>query len=118
MRSDTIRPVEDQYVKEQMALGNVRPAIMQMERIKEAHAKEKRARDEKELRGLIDQQARLKVEIKYAILNNIDTSKSRLRLLRANAKIGDLKMRLDPGRLFDLQEDHTLQELPATHQSA
>ena len=109
MRYDEIRPVEDQYVKEQLASGNLRPAIMQMERIRETDAKERRKKEEKELRNLIDQQARLKVEIKYALLNNITTTKARNRLLKVNARIGELKMRLDRGRLFDLQEDHTLQ---------
>ncbi len=108
MRPDEIRPVEDQYVHEQLAMGNLKPAIMQMERIKETQAKERRKKEEKELRTLIDQQARLKVEIKYSILNNINTTKARSRLLRVNAKIGELKTKLDRGRLFDLQEDHTL----------
>ncbi len=109
MKYDEIRPVEDQYVKEQLAIGNLRPAIMQMERIKETEASEKRKKEERELRGLIEQQARLKVEIKYSILNNINSTKARSRLARVNSKIGELKMRLDRGRLFDLQEDHTLQ---------
>ncbi len=109
MRLDDIRPVEDQYVKEQLAAGNLKPAIMQMERIRETTATERRKKDEKELRALIDQQARLKVEIKYALLNNINTTKARAKLLKVNTKVGELKMRLDRGRLFDFQEDHTLQ---------
>ena len=113
MRPDDIRPVEDEYVKQQLAAGNLKPAIMQMERIRETVATERRKKDEKELRGLIDQQARLKVEIKYALLNNINTTKARTRLLKVNAKIGELKMRLDRGRLFDFQEDHTLQAAEA-----
>jgi hypothetical protein len=108
MKPHKIRPVEDQYVKEQLAIGNLKPAIMQIERIKESDAREKRSKDEKELKGLIEHQARLKVEIKYSILNNINTSKARTRLLKVNSKIGDLKMRLDRGRLFDLQQDHAL----------
>ena len=112
MAIDRIRPVEDQYVKEQLAMGNLRPAITQIERIRESRAQEKKNKEEKELRILIDQQARLKVEIKYSILNNFDTSKARTKLLKVNSKIGELRMRLDRGRLFDLQEDHTLQELP------
>ncbi len=108
MRLDEIRPVEDQYVKEHLAMGNLRPAIMQMERIKETEAKERRRKEEKELRGLIEQQARLKVEIKYSILNNINTTKARNRLRKVNSRIGELKIRLDRGRLFDLQVDHTL----------
>jgi hypothetical protein len=113
MRYDEIRPVEDQYVKEQLANGNLKPAIMQMERIRETVATERRKKEEKELRGLIEQQVRLKVEIKYALLNNINTTKARARLLKVNAKIGELKMRLDRGRLFDFQEDHTLQAVEA-----
>ena len=110
MRSDEIRPIEDQYVKEQLAIGNLKPAITQIERIKETDAKEKRKKEEKELKGLIEHQARLKVEIKYSLLNNLNTTKARTRLRKANSRIGELKMRLDRGRLFDLQEDHTLQE--------
>ena len=109
MKYDDIRPVEDQYVKEQLAAGNLKPAIMQIERIRETAATERRKKEEKELRGLIEQQNRLKVEIKYSLLNNINTTKARTRLLKVNTKIGELKMRLDRGRLFDLQEDHTLQ---------
>ncbi len=109
MKLDDIRPVEDQYVKEQLAAGNLKPAIMQMERIRETAAIEKRKKEEKELRGLIEQQSRLKVEIKYALLNCINTTKARQKLLKVNSKVGELKMRLDPGKLFDLQEDHTLQ---------
>jgi hypothetical protein len=108
MKLRKIRPVEDQYVKEQLAVGNLKPAIMQIERIKESDAREKRSKDEKELKGLIEHQARLKVEIRYSILNNINTSKARTKLLKVNSKIGDLKMRLDRGRLFDLQQDHSL----------
>jgi hypothetical protein len=108
MKLYKIRPVEDQYVKEQLAVGNLKPAIMQIERIKESDAREKRSKDEKELKGLIEHQARLKVEIKYSILNNINTSKARTKLRKVNSKIGDLKMRLDRGRLFDLQQDHSL----------
>jgi hypothetical protein len=111
MRSDEIRPIEDQYVKEQLAVGNLKPAIMQLERIKETDAKEKRKKEERELRGLIEHQARLKVEIKYSILNNLNTTKARNKLLKVNSRIGELKMRLDLGRLFDFQEDHTLQSL-------
>jgi len=109
MRSDDIRPIEDQYVKEQLAIGNVKPAIMQMDRIKETDAQERRKKEERELRGLIEHQARLKVEIKYSILNNINITKARNKLLKVNSRIGELKMRLDRGRLFDFQEDHTLQ---------
>ena len=111
MRLAEIRPVEDQYVKEQLAIGNLRPAIMQIERIKETQAKERRKKEEKELRGLIEQQARLKVEIKYSLLNNINTTKARNKLLKVNSRVGELKIRLDRGRLFDLQVDHTLQAL-------
>ena len=111
MRSDEIRPIEDQYVKEQLAIGNLKPAIMQLERIKETDAKEKRKKEERELRGLIEHQARLKVEIKYSILNNLNTTKARNKLLKVNSRIGELKMRLDLGRLFDFQEDHTLQTM-------
>jgi hypothetical protein len=111
MRSDEIRPIEDQYVKEQLAVGNLKPAIMQLERIKETDAKEKRRKEERELKGLIEHQARLKVEIKYSLLNNLNTTKARNKLLKVNSRIGELKMRLDLGRLFDFQEDHTLQTL-------
>jgi len=109
MKLDAIRPVEDQYVKEQLAAGNLKPAIMQLGRIRETEAVDRRKKDEKELRGLIEQQNRLKIEIKYSLLNNISITKARTRLLKVNAKIGELKMRLDRGRLFDFQEDHTLQ---------
>jgi hypothetical protein len=103
-----IRPVEDQYVKEQLALGNLKPAITQSERIRESAAIEKRTKDERELRALLSEQSRLRIEIKYARLNNMDTRKARLKLLKVNTKIGDLKRQLDRGKLFDPQEDHSL----------